>query len=163
MRSESLMMNTLLHARGVRTTLLGAMLVGVLVALCAKQGLTLSGLYLLKVACALVLVACLLGWKFGRHSGDTRFGLANQVTLARVVCVVLLLGLLGEAREPQMMWSAVVIAAIASASDALDGWLARRMGAASGFGAHFDMEADAELAELDPLDPDDSDPLASPG
>ena len=38
------------------------------------------------------------------------------------------------------------IAATALALDGLDGWLARRSGLASAFGARFDMEVDAALA-----------------
>lgn len=37
----------------------------------------------------------------------------------------------------------LVIAAVAASLDALDGWLARRMGMSSAFGARFDMETDA--------------------
>jgi phosphatidylglycerophosphate synthase len=41
--------------------------------------------------------------------------------------------------------TAVGIAMIAAVLDGLDGWLARRSGMASGFGARFDMEIDALL------------------
>ena len=142
-------MKTLLHERRVAAPLLSAVLLGVALALCAQQGLGLSGLYLIKVACALAFVACLLRRALQRRATDgSDFGLANQVTLARLVLVVLLLGLLGENCDAQVMWGAVIIAAMASASDALDGWLARRKGTVSEFGARFDMETDAALVAV---------------
>ena len=137
-------MNTLPHDHGVGTPLVAALLIGVALALCAKQGLALSGLYLIKVACMLAFVVWLLHRAL-RHGHGGHFGLANHVTLARAVLVVLLLGLFGEHRGAQVMWSAVIIAAMASVTDALDGWLARRMGTVSDFGARFDMETDAAL------------------
>ncbi|MFT5175306.1 MAG: phosphatidylglycerophosphate synthase [Gammaproteobacteria bacterium] len=143
---ETPIMNTLPHDHSVGAPLVTALVVGVALALCAKQGLALSGLYLIKVACVLAFVVWLLHRAMRRSSGHNgHFGLANQVTLARAVLVVLLLGLLGEDGGAQVMWSAVIIAAMASVTDALDGWLARRMGIVSDFGARFDMETDAAL------------------
>ena len=114
-----------------------------------KGGLTVSGLYLLKVMVSVVVVACLVGHGFQRSAGaGTSFGLANRVTLMRAVLVSLLLALLGEGGEPRLMWVAVAVAGLALASDALDGWLARRAGTASGFGARFDMETDAALVAV---------------
>jgi len=80
-----------------------------------------------------------------------RFGLANGVTAARAVASLLLLGLSAEAAigkltlDPAMRWTAVAVAVAALLSDGLDGWLARRHGLASAFGARFDMESDALL------------------
>jgi phosphatidylglycerophosphate synthase len=43
-------------------------------------------------------------------------------------------------------WFVFCIAAVALALDGFDGWLARRQGNASSFGARFDMEVDSLLA-----------------
>ena len=45
--------------------------------------------------------------------------------------------------EPAAAWLVVVLAAAGIALDGVDGWLARRDGTASHFGARFDMETDA--------------------
>lgn len=70
-------------------------------------------------------------------------GPANLVTGARAGAVALLAGL---ALGPAPPSASAVVLAVASASalaDLLDGWLARRTGLASRFGARFDMEVDA--------------------
>lgn len=72
-----------------------------------------------------------------------RFGRANSVTLGRLALTCVLAGALGGTHEGGIAWSLCAIAALALALDGLDGWLARRYGEATGFGARFDMEADA--------------------
>ncbi len=67
------------------------------------------------------------------------FGTANLVTSLRLG-LVLALGL-GASAVPGPLLGAVVLAIFAL--DGVDGWLARRRGTASEFGAHFDMEVDA--------------------
>ncbi len=76
------------------------------------------------------------------------FGAANQVTLARAVLVSLIAGLLAPSAPGGYLaaWAAVAIAATALSLDGVDGWLARRSGRVSSFGARFDMETDALLA-----------------
>jgi len=74
-----------------------------------------------------------------------RFGPANQVTAVRAVLVG---GLCLLTVRPPTFTTGVVAAAIAAcvaALDGLDGWLARRTGMTSRFGARFDMEVDAAL------------------
>ena len=140
--------HTQLH-RLVAAPLVGGMLVGVLLALLAKDMLALGDWYLVKVLSGLALVGWLVTRATRRGSGHRgHFGLANQVTLARAILVIVLLGLLGESADIQVMWSAVIIASVALASDALDGWLARRTGTVSDFGARFDMETDAALVAV---------------
>jgi phosphatidylglycerophosphate synthase len=68
------------------------------------------------------------------------FGVANLVTALRLL-LVLALGF--GARAPALLLSAAVLGVFVL--DGLDGWLARRSGSASAFGAHFDMEVDALL------------------
>ncbi|MEE4362109.1 MAG: CDP-alcohol phosphatidyltransferase family protein [Pseudomonadales bacterium] len=69
-------------------------------------------------------------------------GLCNLVTLARLgLTAALLAPLLGVASG----WAVLAAALVAFALDGVDGWLARREGRVSEFGARFDMEVDAAL------------------
>lgn len=77
-----------------------------------------------------------------------RFGAANTVTLARAAGMALLAGLALTGRVPAtpgVAWGLAGAAAALLALDGVDGWLARRDGTASAFGARFDMEVDALL------------------
>ena len=69
---------------------------------------------------------------------DGRLKLANLVTLSRglLIVPVLALLLLGHPR-----W-ALAVYLVACATDLVDGWLARRMGQASAFGAQLDAGVD---------------------
>jgi phosphatidylglycerophosphate synthase len=96
------------------------------------------------VGLALLGAWAVMAYLPGRHP-HPRFGAANAVTLARGV-VTALLGALVVAPAP----SGVPALAAAAGSlvvllDGVDGWLARRSGMASEFGARFDMETDALL------------------
>ena len=73
-----------------------------------------------------------------------RLGGCNIVTFLRMALVVALLAplLAGQGAG----WAAGAIGALALALDGVDGWMARRSGLASRFGARFDMEVDAALA-----------------
>lgn len=77
-----------------------------------------------------------------------RFGLGNAVTLARAGAAAVLVALAvepGLLAAPSADWAAFALAACVLALDGVDGWLARRQGLASAFGARFDMEVDALL------------------
>ena len=82
---------------------------------------------------------------------ERRFGAANAVTAARAAIVAVLAGLVPDAArlaDPAMapwLWAATALALLALALDGVDGWIARRRGESSGFGARFDMETDAAL------------------
>ena len=79
-----------------------------------------------------------------QHQPFTRFGAANTVTLLRAGIVALFAGLLGPtAPIPDLAWLMAVLAMVALMLDGVDGWLARRSGMQSPFGARFDMEVDA--------------------
>jgi cardiolipin synthase len=65
----------------------------------------------------------------------------NIITVARIALVLPTAWLLWEGRYVQ----ALVLMSIAGASDAVDGWLARRLGAVSQFGAAIDPVADKLL------------------
>jgi len=69
------------------------------------------------------------------------FGAANSVTVIRLAMLVAC-GLWFYRARGEII-AAVVLGVFAL--DAVDGWLARKTGAASAFGAHFDMETDALL------------------
>lgn len=93
----------------------------------------------LGVAVLMVLVVGFLS----RHYPHDRLGQCNQVTLLRAAMVVALAGLLGVGLHGLAVFC---VAAVALALDGVDGWLARREGLTSAFGARFDMETDAALA-----------------
>jgi len=102
----------------------------------------LGGSFALSGAAA-VSTAILLGLARGQYTPSGRFGLANWVTLLRSIAV---LGL--PALAPRNVGIAVLAIL---ALDGLDGFLARRSGSCSRFGAHFDMEADALLVAMTAL------------
>ena len=82
-----------------------------------------------------------------RHHPFPRFGPANQVTMIRAALVALAAGFIG-ASLPGTAWIVVAAAAVATILDGVDGWLARRTGMVSAFGARFDMETDALLIQV---------------
>lgn len=80
-----------------------------------------------------------------RHR-TTRFGPANVVTSMRSTLVGLITGLVVASftdAVPVALLVGLVVPALAL--DAVDGWVARRTGSTSDFGARFDMEVDAFL------------------
>lgn len=95
---------------------------------------------LIATAVLIVAVAGLRG-----HHPFARVGPANLVTGIRALLVALLAGVALEPTPGAAGWWVVATAAIAASLDLADGWLARRTGLASAFGARFDMEVDALL------------------
>jgi phosphatidylglycerophosphate synthase len=82
----------------------------------------------------------------GAGAKTARFGVANQVTLLRAGLVCLIGGALLAGGSPMVLgWSLAALVAAALSLDAVDGWLARRCGSTSEFGARFDLEIDALL------------------
>jgi phosphatidylglycerophosphate synthase len=79
------------------------------------------------------------GW--GAFTPAGRFGWANRVTTVRFA-LALLLGTMGPATPRWMLAAALGVAA---ALDVADGFIARRYGLSSAFGAAFDIETDALL------------------
>jgi phosphatidylglycerophosphate synthase len=125
-------------------TLAGAVSIAVLVAAfgwllvlqagwqAAQVGSALGGYAVLAAA-----VATAAAW----HLKGRGFGLANHITLLRTGLICLIGGaLLGGA---SLSWSLASVIALALSLDAVDGWLARRLGLVSRFGARFDLEIDA--------------------
>ena len=88
----------------------------------------------------------------GMHAADQlsapghTFGPADRVTLVRAVLTAVV-----AAGAVESVWSGrslpilALVAAVALPLDALDGYVARRTGTSSAFGARFDMEVDAAL------------------
>ena len=79
------------------------------------------------------------------------FGWPNTVTLVRTGLAALIAGYTAEislwtlAPSDGLAFVFAVLAGFAVALDGIDGWLARRIGPRSAFGARFDMESDALL------------------
>jgi phosphatidylglycerophosphate synthase len=90
-------------------------------------------------ASAVFSFALLLGQSGGAWTPQGEFGSSNRVTALRLL-VTLLIGF-GWGKVPSLAFAAVVLGLLVL--DGVDGWLARRNGSASAFGAHFDMESDA--------------------
>jgi phosphatidylglycerophosphate synthase len=138
-----------LPADPLRTSVLRAGAIGVLaaaaVAMIVRAWLQLGMLYPLK---AVSFFSLAMGTGLGlvqKHHPYDRFGPANHVTMLRAALVALVAALIGEpaAWTAAAMASTVVVAL--TVLDGIDGWLARRSGMVSAFGARFDMEIDAVL------------------
>lgn len=92
-----------------------------------------------------VLVSGVMLARIGVREAQPRFGAANTVTLLRAAAVAVMAGF---ALEPAAVaatgpWTLFLVALALLALDGIDGWLARRQGLETGFGARFDMEVDA--------------------
>ena len=87
--------------------------------------------------CTFVLVA----QSKGRWTPKGRFGVPNLITTARLLMTVALLFAYG--RQPG--WHLAVAAGSILLMDVADGWIARKTGQSSEFGASYDVEADALL------------------
>lgn len=101
-------------------------------------------------ALGLFAAGVMLLWRqLPAHYPHPRFGSCNGVTLFRAglgasLLTPLLSGDVGQAVWGG--WAVALVALFALLLDGVDGWLARRQGLTSGFGARFDMEIDAALA-----------------
>lgn len=114
----------------------------------ARASLPVGAQYPLKAAAvfALVMTVMIVATTLVRaHHPFARFGPANQLTTARAVLVALVAGLIGEPKVPLVAAAATAAAVIVTGLDGVDGWLARKSGIVSQFGARFDMEVDALL------------------
>lgn len=82
------------------------------------------------------------------HHPFARFGRANQITTVRALLVAIVAGFIGEPYAPSAASFAAATSGLAALLDGVDGWLARRSGMTSAFGARFDMEVDALLIQV---------------
>ena len=114
-----------------------------LLAYAAGRWLAAPPAFAVAATAGYLAMAALIAWRLPTDSG---LGPANRVTLARGVLVCLIAAALvdGTWLAAQTHWL-VGAAILALAADGLDGWVARRTGSASAFGARFDMELDAFL------------------
>ncbi|MCD8494222.1 MAG: CDP-alcohol phosphatidyltransferase family protein [Burkholderiaceae bacterium] len=83
------------------------------------------------------------------HYRHRHFGWCNTVTFIRAAAVCWLAGLYfapDDAWQGTLAWAASVAGLTLLVLDGVDGWLARRFGNSSSFGARFDMEVDSLLA-----------------
>ncbi len=129
----------------VMTATLAGLVAIVALADLARFELPLGDRYPLKAAGLFALISGLSIGFLQQHHPFSRFGAANQITTLRAILVVLVAGLVGEPTLPAVAVAAVAASAAATLLDGVDGWLARRNGLASSFGARFDMEVDALL------------------
>ena len=105
-----------------------------------------AGAHVIAGLAAYAAVSAIIVMTVGVEPERAGFGLANQVTLLRAGLVCLIGGaLLAGGSLSLLGWSLAALVAAALSLDAVDGWLARRYGLASAFGARFDLEIDALL------------------
>lgn len=104
----------------------------------------LYGTFFLPVLVFVVIAAICMRGLLYTYPHDV-LGACNAVTLARAALVAVLAG---ATLVPASAWAIFGIATVAFALDGLDGWLARRAGLSSDFGARFDMEVDALLGAV---------------
>ena len=138
-----------LPAPPLRTGVLAAAAAGLAIAglggAVAVPWFGLSRLFVLKSG-AVFLIAFAVAAGSAAHHPFRRFGAANIVTSARLALVALLAATHRRARTrrrsrgPPPCWQSRW-----TVLDGTDGWLARRSGVVSAFGARFDMETDALL------------------
>jgi phosphatidylglycerophosphate synthase len=113
-------------------TLLTALLPG------AGPGPTTASLLLFAVTAAVAVRS------LHRSYPHSRLGMCNAITLTRLALTSALVAPLVGGAEAS--WAVVGVAVIALTLDGVDGWLARRTGYVSEFGARFDMEVDSVFA-----------------
>jgi phosphatidylglycerophosphate synthase len=149
-------MLTIAIARQEHRELLRDAVAGILaVALCivsislvAAASLHLSGAYVLKVFLLFIPGAALVLLALPGSHRFIRMGPANHTTLVRGAMVALLAGMLGEQGTRSSSTAAVIVSSTTMVLDGLDGWIARRSGMATQFGARFDMETDAAFVAV---------------
>ena len=97
---------------------------------------------LLLALAAYLVAAVLAAGLMNRSYPYADLGLANLVTLTRLLLTSALLAPLAASAPAERI---LAVAIVVLALDGIDGWLARRQGRESAFGARFDMEVDAFL------------------
>ena len=103
--------------------------------------------YPVPVVAAGLLSVVLLGAVAGVRTTHPfpALGPANVITALRATLVALVTALLWAPAVGRTAALVVWVASVAAALDGVDGWLSRRTGMESRFGARFDMETDAWL------------------
>jgi phosphatidylglycerophosphate synthase len=96
-------------------------------------------------ATAAFAVVCAVALGYLHQHPFAQFGSANLATTGRAVLVSMVIACIGETRSPSTAWTAALGGTASTLLDGVDGWLARRSGMSSDFGARYDMEIDALL------------------
>jgi len=109
---------------------------------------SMGGLFVFGTFASYGLAVSVIVTHAGSHHPYSTFGLANAVTLLRllIVCQFVGLGLHIMAAgvvSPLSAWLFCSLAMVERMLDGIDGYIARKQGIESAFGARFDMEVDA--------------------
>jgi FkbM family methyltransferase len=129
--------------KALRAPLLGgALALGSFLTFCVAAGaLGIGGAMLAALVYAGAAVLIRLGLV---DHGLKPFGLANMLTLFRLVVACILFAFVPQAPfGDAALWTVAMVAGVIVALDGVDGVIARRQGLATPFGARFDMEVDA--------------------
>lgn len=138
--------------RGVVNDLVLALLAGFGLAVAVGGALDLSAAYPAAVVTVYAAIGVGILHALPARLPGNGLGPANRITLGRVILALPLVGLalLPAAIGPDpaglaTRWWVVGLGTAALLLDGVDGWVARRTGTQTAFGARFDMEADAAL------------------
>ncbi|MGE0450897.1 MAG: CDP-alcohol phosphatidyltransferase family protein [Vicinamibacterales bacterium] len=134
-----------LRAQAISVVVLGAIGAAFAAAAANHYLLRLGVLYPVKAAAIFSAVALAAAGGLVDSHPHPSFGAANVVTTTRVWLLALIGATLGEPSGATTTAYAAALTVIAVVLDGADGWLARRSGASSAFGARYDMEVDALL------------------
>lgn len=112
-----------------------------------QKALSLPGSFLLQVMGLYLVGSVLILRGVPAALPGPGAGAANRVTLLRALLVlpVAALALQSGVTDPGLREAAVFLSGVALLLDGVDGWVARRTGSGTAFGARFDMETDAFL------------------
>ncbi len=135
--------------RGALYSLAGAslgLLSAVVVIYLLHSPFGLSGIF-----CSLIVWSAIAAtvWRSLANHPHKDYGQANLVTTGRAASTALLAGFIPAAAQTSSLvwlWAIAITATLTLCMDGLDGYLARKSGLSSDFGARFDMETDALLA-----------------
>ena len=103
--------------------------------------------YLVQVLALYALLAATILWSVPVDLPGQGLGAANRVTLGRATLLLPVTALVLQPSPPgdSGYWWVIVVTTGAMILDGVDGWVARRTGTSTAFGARFDMELDAFL------------------
>lgn len=123
---------------------------GVVIFLAGSVSPSSSDLGVWAAVAAFGIIAGLSARGIGNNYPHPRLGMCNVVTLLRAAMVAGLCAVVvtpgSLAQDAETAWTVLGISVVALTLDGLDGWLARRAGLTSAFGARLDMEVDAVFA-----------------
>jgi phosphatidylglycerophosphate synthase len=129
-----------------RTAAVGAILLALSSGLFAASG-SFGAVFILGTFLSYSAAVWIIATRIGVYHPYLTFGIANAITLLRLVIVCQFAGLVlhmisTEAASPIPAWSLCSLAILERLLDGIDGYAARKQGMRSAFGARFDMEVD---------------------